>query len=93
MHSHHRLMQLMSPFVQRAFNLRRNPTKPVLEWSSHNLRADTVLDNICVFEKKVTRVQEEYDLVCRAKEVPSHKLTRHMHFEPVYEQLCHFKEG
>ncbi|KIK35822.1 hypothetical protein CY34DRAFT_109761 [Suillus luteus UH-Slu-Lm8-n1] len=54
----------------------------------------TVLDNICVFERKVTRVQEEYDLFCRAKEVLSHKLTRcHMHFEPVFEQLCHFKGG
>ncbi len=48
-------------------------TRPV----QGNMRADTAMNAISVFENKLTRVQEEYDLVCRAKEALDLELTRH----------------
>ncbi|KAG1889346.1 dynein heavy chain and region D6 of dynein motor-domain-containing protein [Suillus subluteus] len=53
-------------------------TRPV----QGSLRADTAMNTINVFEGKLTRVQEEYDLVCRAKEALDLELTRHTRLEP-----------
>jgi dynein heavy chain 1 len=66
------------------------------EWSQTrpvqgSLRADTALNTISVFEGKLNRVQEEYDLVCRAKEALDLELTRHTRLEPVFEELKDLK--
>jgi dynein heavy chain 1 len=55
------------------------------------MRADTAMNTINVFEGKLTRVQEEYDLVCRAKEALDLDLTRHTRLEPVFEELRDLK--
>ncbi|TFK30694.1 dynein [Coprinopsis marcescibilis] len=62
-------------------------TRPV----QGNMRADTAMNTINVFEAKLTRVQEEYDLVCRAKEALDLELTRHTRLEPVFEELRDLK--
>lgn len=62
-------------------------TRPV----QGNMRADTAMNTINVFEGKLTRVQEEYDLVCRAKEALDLELTRHTRLEPIFEELRDLK--
>ncbi|KAG8802818.1 hypothetical protein FRC16_008634 [Serendipita sp. 398] len=57
-----------------------------------SLRADTALNTINVFEGKVTRIQDEYDLVCRAKEALDLDLVRHNRLEPVTEELRDLKQ-
>ncbi len=68
----------------------------ILEWEhtrpvQGNLRADTAMNTINVFEGKLNRVQEEYDLVCRAKEALDLELVRHTRLEPVFEELRDLK--
>ena len=55
------------------------------------MRADTAMNTINVFEGKLARVQEEYELVCRAKEALDLELTRHTRLEPVVEELRDLK--
>ncbi|KAF9569823.1 dynein heavy chain protein 1 [Agrocybe pediades] len=62
-------------------------TRPV----QGNMRADTAMNTINVFEGKLNRVQEEYDLVCRAKEALDLELARHTRLEPVFEELRDLK--
>ncbi|TFK57575.1 dynein heavy chain protein 1 [Heliocybe sulcata] len=62
-------------------------TRPV----QGNMRADTALNTINIFEGRLTRVQEEYDLVCKAKEALDLELTRHTRLEPVFEELRDLK--
>lgn len=62
-------------------------TRPV----QGNMRADTAMNTINVFEGKLNRVKEEYDLVCRAKEALDLELTRHTRLEPVFEELRDLK--
>ncbi|KAI0639011.1 dynein heavy chain [Trametes polyzona] len=62
-------------------------TRPV----QGNMRADTALNTINVFEGKLTRVQEEYELVCKAKEALDLELIRHTRLEPVFEELRDLK--
>lgn len=66
------------------------------EWSQTrpvqgSLRADTALNTISVFEGKLNRIQEEYDLVCRAKEALDLELIRHTRLDPVFEELKDLK--
>jgi len=68
----------------------------LLEWEQTrpvqgSMRADTALNTINVFEGRLNRVQEEYDLVCRAKEALDLELTRHTRLEPVFEELRDLK--
>ena len=68
----------------------------ILEWEQTrpvqgNMRADTAMNTINVFEGKLNRVQEEYDLVCRAKEALDLELVRHTRLEPVFEELRDLK--
>ncbi|KIY45226.1 dynein heavy chain protein 1 [Fistulina hepatica ATCC 64428] len=62
-------------------------TRPV----QGNMRADTAMNTINVFEGKLQRVQEEYDMLCRAKEALDLELTRHTRLEPVFEELRDLK--
>ncbi|KAI0063221.1 dynein heavy chain protein 1 [Artomyces pyxidatus] len=62
-------------------------TRPV----QGNMRADTAMNTINVFEGKLNRVAEEYDLVCRAKEALDLELIRHTRLEPVFEELRDLK--
>ncbi|KAH0590223.1 hypothetical protein H2248_000395 [Termitomyces sp. 'cryptogamus'] len=62
-------------------------TRPV----QGSMRADTAMNTINVFEGKLNRVQEEYDLVCRAKEALDLELTRHTRLEPIFEELRDLK--
>ena len=62
-------------------------TRPV----QGNMRADTAMNTINVFEGKLNRVQEEYDLLCRAKEALDLELLRHTRLEPVFEELRDLK--
>ncbi|KAG5220560.1 dynein heavy chain protein [Salix suchowensis] len=68
----------------------------IVEWEQSrpvqgSLRADTAMNTINVLEGKITRVAEEYDLVCRAKEALDLELTRHTRLEPVFEELRDLK--
>jgi dynein heavy chain 1 len=56
-----------------------------------NMSADTAMNTITAFEAKLNRVQEEYDLVCRAKEALDLELIRHTRLEPVFEELRDLK--
>lgn len=56
-----------------------------------SIRADTALNTINVFEGRLNRVQEEYDLVCRAKEALDLELIRHTRLEPIFEELRDLK--
>ncbi|CCL98405.1 uncharacterized protein FIBRA_00400 [Fibroporia radiculosa] len=56
-----------------------------------SMRSDTALNTINVFEGKLTRIQEEYDLVCRAKEALDLELIRHTRLDPVFEELRDLK--
>jgi dynein heavy chain 1 len=62
-------------------------TRPV----QGNMRADTAMNTINVFEGKLNRVKEEYDLVCRAKEALDLELIRHTRLEPIFEELRDLK--
>ena len=67
-------------------------TDVISEWEQTrpvqgNIRADTAMNTINVFEGKLNRLQEEYDLVCRAKEALDLELTRHTRLEPIFEEL------
>ncbi|KIY66037.1 dynein heavy chain protein 1 [Cylindrobasidium torrendii FP15055 ss-10] len=62
-------------------------TRPV----QGNMRADTAMNVINVFEGKLNRTQEHYDLVCRAKEALDLELVRHTRLEPVFEELRDLK--
>jgi dynein heavy chain 1 len=62
-------------------------TRPV----QGSMRADTAMNTLNVFEGKLQRVQEEYDLVCRAKEALDLELSRHTRLEPVFEELRDLK--
>ncbi|KAK7029674.1 dynein heavy chain [Paramarasmius palmivorus] len=62
-------------------------TRPV----QGNIRADTAMNTINVFEGKLNRVQEDYELLCRAKEALDLELTRHTRLEPVFEELRDLK--
>ncbi|KAF8238396.1 dynein heavy chain protein 1 [Tricholoma matsutake] len=62
-------------------------TRPV----QGSMRADTAMNAINVFEGKLNRVKEEYDLVCRAKEALDLELTRHTRLDPVFEELRDLK--
>ena len=62
-------------------------TRPV----QGNIRADTAMSTINIFEGKLKRVQEEYDLVCRAKEALDLELTRHTRLDPIFEELRDLK--
>jgi dynein heavy chain 1, cytosolic len=55
------------------------------------MRADTALNTLNVFEGKLTRIQEEYELVCRAKEALDLELVRHTRLAPVTEELRDLK--
>ncbi|KAF7293526.1 Dynein heavy chain protein 1 [Mycena indigotica] len=44
-------------------------------------------NQINVFEGKLNRVQDDYDLLCRAKEALDLEFVRHTRLEPVFEEL------
>jgi dynein heavy chain 1, cytosolic len=56
-----------------------------------NLRSDIAMNTISSFEVKLTRIQEEYNLVCRAKEALDLELVRHNRLDPVFEELRDLK--
>ena len=49
------------------------------------------MNTINVFEGRLSRVQEEYDLLCRAKEALDLELVRRPRLEPVFEELRDLK--
>jgi dynein heavy chain 1 len=62
-------------------------TRPV----QGNIRAEIAMTAIASFEAKLNKVQDEYELVCRAKEALDLDLVRHMRLEPVFEELRDLK--
>ena len=62
-------------------------TRPV----QGNLRAEDAMNTINGFEVKLNRLQEEYELVCKAKEALDLELVRHTRLEPVFEELRDLK--
>ena len=68
----------------------------IQEWESTrpvqgSIPAAEALSTITVFETRLNRVQEEYDLVCRAKEALDLDLIRHTRLEPIFEELKDLK--
>ena len=55
------------------------------------MRAEKAMSVINAFETKLNRVQEEYDLLCRAKEALDLELVRHTRFEPIFDELRDLK--
>lgn len=62
-------------------------TRPV----QGNIRAEVAIGTIAALEVKLNKVQDEYDLVCRAKEALDLDLVRHTRLEPVFEELRDLK--
>ncbi|KAF8602688.1 dynein heavy chain [Ceratobasidium sp. AG-I] len=62
-------------------------TRPV----QGRLSADVALATISAFEVKLTRVQEDYDLVCRAKEALGLELVKHQRLDPAIEEMRDLK--
>lgn len=56
-----------------------------------SMRADTAMNTINVFKGKLTRIQDKYGLVCRAKEALDLELARHTRLELVFEELRDLK--
>ncbi|KZP00669.1 dynein heavy chain protein 1 [Calocera viscosa TUFC12733] len=56
-----------------------------------NVKADTALNTINAFDAKLTKVKDDYDLVCRAKEALDLELTRHNRLDPIFEELRDLK--
>ncbi|KZT42722.1 dynein heavy chain [Sistotremastrum suecicum HHB10207 ss-3] len=68
----------------------------LIEWEQQrpvqgSLRAETAMQTITAFEAKLNAIQEQYDLVCRAKEALDLELIRHNRLEPVFEELRDLK--
>jgi hypothetical protein len=71
------------------------PTQPILNhttdqleiWKVGNIRAEMAMATIASFEAKLNKVQDEYELVCRAKEALDLDLVRHTCLEPIFEEL------
>jgi dynein heavy chain 1, cytosolic len=56
-----------------------------------SIPAETALQTINMFEARLNGIQEQYDLVCRAKEALDLELIRHTRLEPVFEELKDLK--
>ncbi|EIW66046.1 hypothetical protein TREMEDRAFT_35527 [Tremella mesenterica DSM 1558] len=56
-----------------------------------SIKADVAINTLNVFEGRLTRLLEEYDLVCRAKEALNLEHTKDDRLEPVTEELRDLK--
>lgn len=56
-----------------------------------NIKAETAINTLNVFEGRLTRLLEEYDLVCRAKEALDLEHTKDDRLQPVTEELRDLK--
>ncbi|KAF9586482.1 hypothetical protein BGW38_004001 [Lunasporangiospora selenospora] len=56
-----------------------------------NIKPDTATNTLTIFEGRVTRVKEEFDMVCRAKEALDLDLAMDDRLEPVLEELRDLK--
>ncbi|KAF9336730.1 hypothetical protein BG006_007626 [Podila minutissima] len=56
-----------------------------------NIKPDIATNTLNIFEGRVTRVKEEFDMVCRAKEALDLDLTMNDRLEPVLEELRDLK--
>ena len=65
----------------------REQTRPV----QGNIRAEIAMATIASFEAKLNKVQDKYELVCRAKEALDLDLVRRTRLEPVFEELRDLK--
>lgn len=68
----------------------------VAEWEANkpiqgNIKADTAMNTINIFEGRLVRLQEEYDLVCRAKDALDLDSSRDDRLGPVVEELRDLK--
>ncbi|KAJ1659203.1 dynein heavy chain [Dispira simplex] len=66
------------------------------EWEKYkpvqgDIKPDIATNTLNIFEGRVTRLKEEYDLVCRAKEALDLELTSNDRLEPVLEELRDLK--
>ncbi|WWC63949.1 uncharacterized protein I303_106555 [Kwoniella dejecticola CBS 10117] len=68
----------------------------VAEWEANkplqgSIKAETAINTLNVFEGRLTRLIEEYDLVCRAKEALDLEHTKDDRLQPVTEELRDLK--
>jgi len=56
-----------------------------------SIKAETAINTLGVFEGRLSRLTEEYDLVCRAKEALDLEHTRDDRLQPVTEELRDLK--
>ncbi|KAF9438119.1 hypothetical protein BGZ76_009650 [Entomortierella beljakovae] len=66
------------------------------DWEKHkpvqgNIKPDIAANTLNIFEGRVTRVKEEFDMVCRAKEALDLDLSSDDRLEPVLEELRDLK--
>jgi len=66
------------------------------EWENNkpvqaDLKPDTATNTLQIFEGRITRLKEEYDMVCRAKEALNMELANDNRLEPVLEELRDLK--
>ncbi|KAI8066635.1 dynein heavy chain [Gongronella butleri] len=62
-------------------------TKPV----QGDIKPDTATNTLSIFEGRVTRLKEEFDMVCRAKEALDLEQTSEARLDPVLEELRDLK--
>ena len=68
----------------------------IAEWEANkplqgNIKAETAINTLNVFEGRLARLTEEYDLVCRAKEALDLEHTKDDRLQPVTEELRDLK--
>ncbi|WVQ81477.1 hypothetical protein IAT38_003601 [Cryptococcus sp. DSM 104549] len=68
----------------------------IAEWEENkplqgSIKAETAINTLNVFEGRLTRLLEEYDLVCRAKEALDLEHTKDDRLQPVNEELRDLK--
>ena len=56
-----------------------------------SIKAETAINTLNVFEGRLARLSEDYDLVCRAKEALDLEHTKHDRLQPVTEELRDLK--
>jgi dynein heavy chain 1, cytosolic len=70
--------------------------KIVVEWTEAkpiqgNIKPDIATNTLNIFESRVTRLKEEYDIVCRAKEALNMESASEDRLDPVLEELRDLK--
>ncbi|CAG8442752.1 1825_t:CDS:10 [Diversispora eburnea] len=87
---------LQSKIVKEDENVEAKIKEIVSEWDTKkpiqgDINPDTATNTLTIFEGRVTRLKEEYDMVCRAKEALNMASSSEARLDPVLEELRDLK--